>query len=283
MSGRNRSRFFQMWALLAAPAVAFLCGRLDAADEPGKAEEGQRERLEAMTRSAAEYTVSPSDDRKRVFKFHDVAAMRFTNPVGGTTDGALFFWSDRGRPRAILKFFSYDNERFTPLLQSLSEDTLVAERGGTAVWHPSGPGVTFRELPDAPAPAEAAAGRLRQMKSLAGSFTGTCTDLPPGSKPIDLRLLVQPIIRYETGDDPQCKDGAVFAFANGTAPQAVLLLEARKSGPGYRWHYAFARLTAWAVTARQGDKEVFSAEKYPFRQDPDSTFLWLPARPLPKQ
>ena len=62
-----------------------------------------------------------------------------------------------------------------------------------------------------------------------------------------------------------------------------LLLEARKSGPGYRWHYAFARITAWAVTARQGDKEVFSAEKYPFRRDPDSTFLWLPARPLPKQ
>ena len=129
MSGRNRSRFFKMWAFLAAPAFAFLCGRLSAADEPGKAEEGQRERLEAMIRSAAEYTVYPFDDRKRGFKFHDVAAMRFTNPVGGTTDGALFFWSDGGRPRAILKFFTYDNERFTPLLQSLSEDMLAAEAG----------------------------------------------------------------------------------------------------------------------------------------------------------
>src|SRR5206468_6378010 len=138
----------------AAPALALLFAPLGAADEPGKAEEGRRERLKAMTRSAAEYAVYPSDDRKRVFKFHDVAAMRFTNPVGGTIDGALFFWSDRGRPRAILKFFSYDNERLTLLWQSLSEDLLVAERGGTAVWHPSGPGVKFNELPDAPAPAE---------------------------------------------------------------------------------------------------------------------------------
>jgi hypothetical protein len=283
MSDRNRRRFFQGWAFLAAPAFAFLCARLSAADERGKAEEGQRERLKAMIRWAAEYTVYPFDDRKRVFKFHDVAAMRFTNPVGGTTDGALFFWSDGGQPRAILKFFSYDNERFTPLLQSLSEDVLVAERGGTAVWHPSDPGAKFRDLPDAPTPADAAAGRLRQMKSLARSFNATCTDLPPESKPVELRLLVQPIFRYETGDDPQCKDGAVFAFANGTAPQAVLLLESRKSGAGYRWHYAFARITAWAVTARQGEKEVFSVEKYPFRQDPNSTFLWLPARPLPKQ
>src|SRR5262245_21442244 len=179
MSGRNRSRFFQGWAFLAAPAFAFLGGRLGAADEPGKAEEGRRERLKAMTRAAAEYTVYPPDDRKRAFKFHDVAAMRFTNPVGGTTDGALFFWSDRGRPRAILKFFSYDNERFTPLLQSLSEELLVAERGDTAVLDPGGPGVKVLGLPDSPGLAQAAAWRLRQLKSLAGSFDAACTVLPP--------------------------------------------------------------------------------------------------------
>jgi hypothetical protein len=98
MGGRNRSRFSHAWAFLAAPAKAFLCGRLGAAEEPGKAEEGRPQRLKAMTRAAAEYTVYPSGNCERAFKFHDVAAMRFTNPVGGTTDGALFFWSDRGRP-----------------------------------------------------------------------------------------------------------------------------------------------------------------------------------------
>src|SRR5262249_39934224 len=59
MSDRNRRRFFQVWAFLAVPAFAFFCGRLSAADERERAEEGQRERLKAMIRSAAEYTVYP--------------------------------------------------------------------------------------------------------------------------------------------------------------------------------------------------------------------------------
>ena len=140
----------------------------------------------------------------------------------------------------------------------------------------------FRESAGAPAPAETAAERLRQMKALAGKFSATYTN-PSGTQPLDLRLLVQPVFRFEAGADPRGPDGAVFVFANGTNPMAVLLLETRQVGESRKWHYAFARTASGAVAARYDEKEVFSVKSYDFRTDPTQTFLLLPRQPLPKE
>jgi hypothetical protein len=262
------------------------CGRLGARDdkEKEKEEEARRARqLQNMKRSAAQYSVSLADEPKRQCKFHESAVMRFSNPTLGTRDGALYIWSDRGRPQAILKLFTYNNEFFSHEWQSLSETPIVAEREGKVVWNPTNSGITFRELADAPKPAESAVERLRQMKSLAGKFTATYTDTPRDAKPIDLRLLIQPVFRFEPGDDPSCLDGAIFAFANGTAPPALLLLEARKADRSHKWYYAFARIASGAVAAKYDEKEIFSVEKYDFSSDPKKTFFWLPRQPVPKE
>jgi hypothetical protein len=273
----------------AALAFAVLVGilwsvPLGAADEPDKAREEARlaERVKKLNRSAAQYTVFPADDRKRSFKFHESAVLRFSNPTLGTKDGAMYLWVDRGRPRAMLKLYTYDDEHFSHEWQSLSEGAIAAERDGKPVWNPTDPGLRFSELPDAPGPAETAAERLRQMKALAEKFSATYTDGPPGTKPVELRLLIRPLFRYETGDDPNCLDGAVFAFANGTAPPALLLLEARRGGERHKWHHAFARMASGAVSARYAEKEVFSVARYDFSKDPKQTFLWLPRQPVPK-
>jgi hypothetical protein len=260
-------------------ASVLFCSHLDAMGEPGtdKEDEARRDQqLKNMKRSAAQYTLSPADDRKRQFKFHEDAAMRFSNPIYGTKDGAIYVWSDHGRPQAILKLFTLDDERFTHEWQSLSENPLIAERDGKTVWNPTEPGLTFRELPDAPNPAESAAQRLRQMKSLADKFSSTYTK-------IELRLLIRPLFRIEANDDTKCLDGALFAFANGTAPLGLLLLEARRTGAGQRWHYAFARMGSGAVTAKYGDKEIFSVERYDFSRDPKQTFLPLNRQSVPKE
>jgi len=177
--------------------------------------------------------------------------------------------------------FTFDNKSYAHAWLSLSEIALTAERGGKVIWNPSEPGVAFREVPDAPKPAETAAERLRQMKEMAGKFTSTYTATHLDSKPFELRLLTQPLYRYETEDAKA--DGAVFAFVQSTALVALLLLESRSTRDGPRWHYAYASLVSGPVTAKYGDKEIASIEKDYSKGDRTKPYLELHGQPVPKE
>src|SRR5262245_20072462 len=208
MTSRATNRVLAAIALGALAGVAF-GGRLGVADEPAKdsEEEARRERqLKDMTRSAAQHTLASADSPKRTLKFREVALLRSSNPVSGTKDGTVFLWTDRGRPQVALKVFTFDNTSYAHAWLSLSQGTLTAESDGRVIWNPSEPGVAFREVPDAPKPAETAAQRLRQMRAMAGTFTSTYTATLLDSRPFELRLVIQPLYRYET-EDPQA-DGA---------------------------------------------------------------------------
>jgi hypothetical protein len=189
MTSPSRIRVLSGFTLAAALASAVLsgvlsCRPLGAAQEPGKDKEDEARReqqLNNMKRSAAQYAVATDEDRKLPFRFHQNAALRFSNPAVGTRDGALYVWSDHGRPQAVLKLYTYNNETFAHEWQSLSERTLIVQRQGKTVWNPTESGVTFRELADAAKPAELAEARLRQMKSLARKFSSTYTHLRKGS------------------------------------------------------------------------------------------------------
>jgi hypothetical protein len=280
----TRCRLLLCSALGTLLVFILYCGHLEAVDDPRKDDEERRDlQLKNMKRSAAQYAMSSAADRKRVFKFHENAAMRLSNPVIGTKDGAVYLWSDGGRPQAIMKLYTYDEERFNHEFQSLSESAIVAERDGNIVWKPTEPGIKYQEVPDAPKPAESAAERLRQMKSLAGKFSATYTHMTRDSEPVELRLLIQPLFRFETKDNPQYLDGALFGFAQGTAPLGLLSIEARKDETGYRYHYAVARMASGAVAAKIGGKEIFSVEKYDLRRDPKQPFLILAGQPVPKE
>jgi hypothetical protein len=278
-TGRRTGSFF-----IAALAPMMLIAQLGAADEDDRKDEAARRELQLknMKRFAELYTVSPSEDRKRHFKFHENAVMRFSNPVGVSKDGAVFLWSDRGQPQALLKIFTHDNENFSQEWQSLSENSLVAERDGEVIWNPTEPGIVFRELADAPNPAGSAAERLRQMKQLAGRFRATY-DAGGDSKPDELRLLVQPLFRHDANLELKCLDGAVLGFSQSTAPMALLLIEARRDGERDQYYYGFARLSTRAMAARYGDKEIFSVERYDYRRDPKQTFLQLSPRRFPEE
>src|ERR1700721_2566579 len=105
MTHHKQSMFLP--AILVTVSGVFWAG-LYARDEPGKdkEEEARREQqLKMMKRSTAQHTISPVDDRKHLFKFHDIAVLRLSNPLGGLSDGAGFIWTDRGRPQAIIKLY----------------------------------------------------------------------------------------------------------------------------------------------------------------------------------
>jgi hypothetical protein len=278
-----RSPILTAFALTAVLASAMFGGHPVAADDDGKKEEEARreQQFKIMKRIAEQCTLSHAEDRKRIYKFHENAIMRFSNPVGFSKDGAIYMWSDRGQPQALLKIYTPDNENLVQEWQSLSESPLVAEREGKAIWNPSEPGIAFREFPDAPKPAESAAERLRQMKSLAGKFSTTYSTRD--TKPDELRLLIQPLFRHEANDEAKRLDGAAFGFSQSTTPMCILLVEARRNGESYRYHYAFARFSTQTMTTKLGDKEVFAVERYDLSRDPKKAFLALPKQPIPKE
>jgi len=168
MTRQSRSLLLSGSALLALLAPLLFAGQLRAVDDQEKKDEEARreQQLLKMKRSAAQHILTSADDRKQQFKFHESAVIRFSNPVAGSKDGAVYVWTDNGRPQAAVKLYTWDNVHFTHEWLSLSENAFTAERGNREIWSPSEPGITYRELPDAPKPAETAAERLRQMKTV---------------------------------------------------------------------------------------------------------------------
>lgn len=248
-------------------------------DKPDQA--GRAGRLEKMTLSAEQYALFAGNDRRQPLKFVEAPIMRWANLEYAARDGTVFLWTRHGRPQAILGLFTYDDDHFSHEWQSLSSRSLTADRAGEVVWSPSEPGINFAVLAEVDAPAETTAARLRQMKALAARFSSTFVGFAENQNPIELRLLPQPLYRYETGDDLEILDGALFAFVQGTDPQALLVLEAHSDGKMRRWEFAFARMASGAVAARFGDKEVYSVLKYDFQRDPRRPFLLLRMQPVP--
>jgi hypothetical protein len=102
------------------------------------------------------------------------------------------------------------------------------------------------------------------MKVLARDFSARMEDL--NGQKSDLRLISQPLIRYEPKDKTVVVDGALFSFSLGTDPEAILVLEARvpkgaKDRPA--WQYAFARFHYISLTAAYKNHEVWHVEPLP--------------------
>ena len=68
--------------------------------------------------------------------------------------------------------------------------------------------------------------------------------------------MVQPLYRY-ADEERGLIDGAIFSFAAGTNPEALLLVECRKTGDAPAWHAAFARFGANRCQARKGEAVVW--------------------------
>jgi hypothetical protein len=95
----------------------------------------------------------------------------------------------------------------------------------------------------------------------------------------ELRALAQPIYRYAS-PDAGIVDAGMFAFAIGTDPEALLLLECRadKQG-GNAWYYALARMNRDGLEVTLDDETIWRA-KYIETKDlgnPESPYRSAPA------
>ena len=152
---------------------------------------------------------------------------------------------------------------------SLSASPIVAEVGNTAWWRPR-PGLAFRPVPEAPAPAATPQARLRQMRALAEQFSVTDNFLGEGWS--QLRLLPKPWLRYGKAGS-EVEDGALFAFALGTEPEVVLMIESRPDpAGGLRWEYALAPMTSFEVKVSWKGNEVWTLPWRKLSKDPTDPF-----------
>ena len=243
-------RRFRLAAL--ASVLAFPAARADDAPKPPATW------LPILERQAADYRIALKDDAGRVATVLPEPILRWTQPVRGGDDGAVFLWVAGGRPAAVATIFTYRIPGQLRFLQhevhSLAPTGLDATWRGKPEWHPGRPGVTFQAVPGAPAPAETPTARLRQMQAIARDFAGRSVDQKGSTW--ELRLMPRPLHRYgSAGADPL--DGALFCLAQGTDPEVFLLLEARAGGPSTGWQYALARFSDLKLTTKYQGKVVW--------------------------
>jgi len=219
----------------------------------------QRQRYESFLKAANRYRMRLQDDEK-MLEIVDKPVLRWGNQARDNDDGAVFVWTRRGRPQAVVAIFLIGNRTMHELC-SLAETPLTATWGESSnVWRPAKAGVVFRKVPDAPDPAETRRARLTQMRKIAGHFTAA-TSAPPdytgGGSHGELRLLPQPLYRNEE-ESTLALDGALFTFAFGTDPEVLLVLEARHTSEGPIWHYAAAPFTDFAIELKYKEEPVWN-------------------------
>jgi hypothetical protein len=179
--------------------------------------------------------------------------------VRGTDDGAVFVWVHDGRPAAVGSVFTIKvgagRRDLIHEFHSLAAEPLTALWRGDRAWHCAGPGVELKPIPAAAAPAQTAPERLRQIQALAREYSANSIDRQGGRW--ELRLLAKPLYRYE-GTRPEVLDGALFAFAQGTDPEVLLLIEAAAERGSHRWRYGLASFTDLGLQVRHKGVEVWS-------------------------
>lgn len=133
----------------------------------------------------------------------------------------------------------------------------------------SKPGLTFTAFDKSPSPSNTARVRSAQMRRLARQFSASVNDDKFGRQ--QLRLLSKPLYSYGKAGS-QVLDGAIFAFAKGTNPEVLVLIEAvPKANGDYMWRYAPARMSGRECELKQKDQVVWTIpaapSKYSTRED----------------
>jgi hypothetical protein len=242
--------------MTALPSIALALGLLTQAPPTGDGKDERAARLEFLKSSLAIYDVHPAGDPSKKYRLQADPVLRFTNPVGVSQDGAIFFWlGEDGRPEVAIQAFLQRGGAWIHDFSSLSTVPVVAEARQGPVWYPARGGVEPKPVPEAPKPADSAEARLRQMRDLAQSFAVSDNFRENGWQA--LRPMPNPFARYGRPATPLI-DGAVFCFALGTDPEAYLILEARAGRDGPEWQYAFAPQTSYALKASWKGREVWS-------------------------
>lgn len=214
-------------------------------------------RLKFMKETAARIEIRTAGDAGTKLELAGQPLLRWDNQRSFVVDAATFVWTSDHLPRVIGGVWIKGGVSHVDL-QSLAQEPLAATVDGKSVWSPARPGISWNAVPNAPPPSGTRSERLRQMKALARDFSvhaiKNAPDYDEGSV-WEFRMMAQPIHRYS---EEAAVDGAIFAFAQGTDPEAFLILEAREEKGVGQWQYAFAAACGWELHGKLKEREVWS-------------------------
>jgi len=221
-----------------------------------------------------------TDAPDKEFELHSSPVVRYGNYNAESYSNA-FIWTNNGRPEAIASVTNWyrPREYYGLAVTSLATKPLTGERDDQEIWRPRNAGVEFRPIPDAGVPGELPVQRLREMRALAREFRADFKRVARYLESGKLRLMSTPLYRYESVESGVA-DGAIFGLALGTAPQLVLLIEARKSVGELRWEYAVAPRNSMEYQVWHKDRQVWSlpqlAPPWPNSKIPTNTYAVFP-------
>jgi hypothetical protein len=228
-----------------------------AADADADAAAAAREaRLQAMRKIAERFTVQPADPAAKAAPLIETPLMRFNDPARDFHDATLWGWGEKGRPLCLLAVEQYgDNSWFECIsLAERQADATFAMSADKLNWRPQASGVELKPFPDAAPPAAKAPRRLAQMKELLERLS--VHEVGRTGSRYELRLMPKPLFRYDDAD-ADVQDGAIFAFAYGTNPELLAILEARGKAAEMQWLIGFARCGTAEPHVVAGEREIF--------------------------
>lgn len=218
--------------------------------------------LKVTREAAGKYKFGDARDEAASLKTEPV--LRWSNPATGEVHGNVFLWTINSRPAVVGSLYQWfsPHTHMSHEFHSLHEQKVTGRYEDKEVWTTSGAGVEFQAVGDAPPPTASAPQRLLQMKKLSKRFSAHKEERDGNRS--ELRLLTQPIYRY-AADKQGVVDGALFAFVQGTDPEVLLLLEARRQEDATSWQFAAARMNGVGFELRFDDREVWAKEVLPWK------------------
>jgi hypothetical protein len=202
--------------------------------------------------------------------------LKWSQPVRGGQDGAVYLWVDEGRrPAAIGTFFIWPRQEdlmgVAHELQRLSDAEISGQWRDRIRWRPAKDSLVWQSVPDAAVPDKNPSRRAIQAREIARRFAATSVNRDQQKS--ELRLQPRPFYQYDAADTDQLwLGGALCSIAHGTDTEVILWLEARRSGDTFHWQYACARMSDLNLRVTLDDKDVWSADLANYDQQ-DSPYL----------
>lgn len=256
----------RMKTMLCLGAVALWLAPLAAEEtKSSKAPAGpSAERLLTLYRGEAlDYQIYRDAKRQQKLVFDPTPIYSWTNPAkDALQQGVLFVWTHRGCVEVVGGAWSQPlgaQRGVYHEFNSFSPETLKPIRASQAAftWSPQS-AVKRQSIADAAVPADNERKRLLQLRALAREFSAH-TVAPDGQR-WELRVLAQPLYRYQSTDDALV-DGGVFAFVSsaGTDPEILMVMEAAKVDGVTQWQCAFERLSVYSAYIERAGRQVWSS------------------------
>jgi hypothetical protein len=267
----------------AAWLLILLCtGQARPAAEPAEQQLGPEQLArwtEFYQREVQQYEIFYDGERGIKLALQPEPVFRWAAPTAGNEyNGAMFVWTHDGRPEVVGGVWSAHykvgsgKRSISHSLHSLAIQPLHANRNEVAWWTPTKPGIELKPIVEAPLPADSDRFRLIQMRSLAREFTATTFLDDLETVKVEMRMLPQPIYRFESGLNGP-KDGAIFLFLNDWDPELLLVIESRETADGRLWHYAPARFCYNSALLKHKGQDVWKYDRGGPMSDRNHTYL----------